>query len=173
MTRSLGVFADRLRDCGASRRQEVITMFEYRGVLDRPARDAFGWEGVFRGFDQLFREFERDSTLTSYGSVPAEITEENERFVLKLDVPGIPDKDVRVELHDGVLTVSAERAVEAPAGYKALRRERSALRFSRSYVFGDQVDGEKTTAELKDGVLTVGLGKTQKVQKKSIPVRVS
>ncbi|HEX4335553.1 MAG TPA: Hsp20/alpha crystallin family protein [Polyangiaceae bacterium] len=148
-------------------------MFEYRGVLDRPAREAFGWDGVFRGFDQLFREFERDAALTSFGSVPAEIKEEDERFVLKLEIPGVADKDVRIELHDGVLTVSAERAVETPAGYKAVRRERSALKFSRSYVFGDQVDAEKTTAELKDGVLTVGLGKSQKVQKKSIPVRVS
>ncbi|HVW27675.1 MAG TPA: Hsp20/alpha crystallin family protein [Polyangiaceae bacterium] len=148
-------------------------MFEYRGVLDRPSRDALGWEGVFRGFDQLFREFERDLPLTSFGAVPAEVTEESERFVLKLEVPGLAEKDVHVEFHDGVLTISAERTVDAPQGYKTLRRERSALRFSRSYGFGDHVDPEKTTAELKDGVLTVGLGKSQKVQKKSIPVRVS
>lgn len=148
-------------------------MFEYRGVLDRPSRDALGWEGVFRGFDQLFREFERDLPLTSFGAVPADVTEESERFVLKLEVPGIAEKDVHVEFHDGVLTISAERTVDAPQGYKTLRRERSALRFSRSYGFGDHVDPEKTTAELKDGVLTVGLGKSQKVQKKSIPVRVS
>jgi HSP20 family protein len=148
-------------------------MFEYRGVLDRPARDPLGWEGLFRGFDQMFREFERELPLTSFGSVPAEITEEPERFVLRVEVPGIPEKDVHVELHDGVLTVSAERAPDAPQGYALRRRERSALRFSRSYALGDHVDAEKTTAELKDGVLTVGLGKTTKVQKKSIPVKVS
>ncbi|HEX3593983.1 MAG TPA: Hsp20/alpha crystallin family protein, partial [Polyangiaceae bacterium] len=146
-------------------------MFEYnRGLLERPSRDAFGWEGVFRGFDQLFRELEGQPTLTSFGSVPAEVTEENERFLVKLEVPGLADKDIHIELHEGVLTISAERAVEVPAGYKAMRRERSALRFSRSYAFGDHVDTEKTTAELKDGVLTIGLGKSQKVQKKSIPV---
>jgi HSP20 family protein len=148
-------------------------MFEYRGMFDRPSRDALGWEGVFRGFDQLFREFERDLPLTSFGAVPAEVTEEPERFVLKLEVPGIADKDLHIEFHDGVLTLSAERSVEVPQGYKPLRRERSALRFSRSYAFGEHVDSEKITAELKDGVLTVGLGKSQKVQKKSIPVRVS
>jgi HSP20 family protein len=148
-------------------------MFEYRGVLDRPARDPLGWEGLFRGFDQMFREFERDLPLASFGSVPAEITEEPERFVLRVEVPGIPEKDVHVELHDGVLTVSAERAPDAPQGYALRRRERSALRFSRSYALGDHVDAEKTTAELKDGVLTVGLGKTTKVQKKSIPVKVT
>jgi len=148
-------------------------MFEYRGLLDRPSRDALGWEGIFRGFDQLFREFERDMPLASFGVVPAEVTEEADRFVLKVEVPGIADKDVHLEVHDGVLTVSAERPVEAQQGYKTLRRERSALRFSRSYAFGDHVDPEKISAELKDGVLTVGLGKSQKVQKKSIPVRVT
>ncbi len=148
-------------------------MFEYRGVLDRPSRDALGWEGVFRGFDQLFREFERELPLTSFGAVPAEVTEEAERFVLKVEIPGVADKDVKVELNEGVLTVSAERAVEVPQGYKTLRRERSALRFSRSYAFGDHVDPEKVTAELKDGVLTIGLGKSQKTQKKNIPVRAT
>jgi HSP20 family protein len=148
-------------------------MFEYRGVFDRPYRDPLGWEGLFRGFDQLFREFERDLPLTSFGSVPAQIAEEADRFVLKVEVPGIPEKDVHVELHDGVLTVFAERATEAPEGYTLRRRERPALRFSRSYALGDQVDAEKTTAELKDGVLTVGLGKSTKVQKKNIPVKVT
>ena len=148
-------------------------MFEYRGLLDRPSRDAFGWDDMLRGFDQLFREFDRELPLTSFGAVPAEVREEPERFVLKVEIPGVADQDVHVELHDGVLTVSAERPADAPQGYKALRRERSALRFSRSYGFGDNVDPEKITAELRDGVLTVGLGKSQKVQKKSIPVRVS
>lgn len=148
-------------------------MFEYRGLLDRPSREALGWEGVFRGFDQLFRELERDVPLTSFGTVPAELTEEAERFVLNVEIPGIADKDVHVELHDGVLTVSAERTTDVPQGYKPLRRERTGMRFSRSYGFGDHVDPEKITAELKDGVLTVGLGKSQKGQKKSIPVRVS
>jgi len=125
---------------------------------------------VFRGFDQLFREFERElpahelrlGARGDHGRGPS-------AFVLKVEVPGIPEKDVHVELHDGVLTVSAERTTEAPQGYALRRRERSALRFSRSYALGDHVDAEKTTAELKDGVLTVGLGKSSKVQKKSIP----
>jgi len=148
-------------------------MFDYRGLMNREVRGPLGWEDVYRGFEQLFREFERELPLTSFGSVPAEITEESDKYVLRVEVPGVADKDVHVELQDGVLTVSAERNVEAQAGYAARRRERSALRFSRSYALGDQVDGEKTNAELKDGVLTVSLGKSAKTQKKSIPVRAS
>ena len=55
----------------------------------------------------------------------------------------------------------------------ARRRERSALQFSRSFLLGDQVDAEKTNAEIKDGVLTVNIGKSQAVQKRSIPIKAS
>jgi HSP20 family protein len=148
-------------------------MFEYRGFLDRPARDTLGLDDVLRGFDQLFREFDRDVPLTSFGTVPAQLSEEDDRFVLKAEVPGISDKDVHVDLHDGALTITAERPVEVPAGYTARRRERSALKFSRTYILGDRVDPEKTTAEIKDGVLTVSLGKAANQKKKSIAVKVS
>ena len=146
-------------------------MFEYRSLFDR--RAPVGWEEVFRGFDQMLREFDRDLPLTSFGSAPAEFTEEGDRFVLKVEIPGVADKDVHVDMNQGVLTVSAERAVEAPEGYTARRRERSDVRFSRSYALGDRVDPELTTAELKDGVLTVSLTKSKRAQKKSITVKAS
>ena len=146
-------------------------MFEYRSLFDR--RAPLGWEELFRGFDQVFREFDADLPLTSFGSAPAEFTEEDERFVLKVEVPGVPEKHVHVDLNQGVLTVSAERTLEAPAGYTARRRERSDVRFSRSYALGDRVDPELTTAELKDGMLTVSLAKSKKAQKKSITVKAS
>jgi HSP20 family protein len=148
-------------------------MFEYRGPSDRSHRDPLGWDDLFRGFDVLFREIDRDAPLSSFGRAASAMREEAERFVLDVEVPGLTDKDVKVDLHDGVLTVTAARTVEPPPAYTALRRERSAVRFSRSFTLGDRVDAEKTTAEIKDGVLTVGIGKAAGVQKKSIPVKVS
>jgi len=146
-------------------------MFEYRSLFDR--RDPLGWEEFFRGFDQVFREFDRDLPLTSFGAAPAEFSEEEGRFVLKVEVPGVAEKDIHVDLHQGVLTVSAERTVEGPAGYTPRRRERSDVRFSRSYALGDRVDPELTSAEVKDGVLTVSLAKSTRAQKKSITVKAS
>jgi len=148
-------------------------MFEYRGLLDRPRQDLFAWGDLLRGFDQIFRELDQEGPITSFGHVPSQLTEEDERFVLKVEVPGLTEKDVHVVLEGGILTVSAERSVEPPEGYTVRRRERSALRFSRSFALGDRVDPEKTTAEIKDGVLTVGIAKSSRVQKKSIPVKVS
>lgn len=148
-------------------------MFEYRNLQGHPLRDPLGWDDLFRGFDQLFRELDREAPITSFGYAPSQLKEEESRYVLRVEVPGLSEKDVKVDLQEGVLTVTAERAVEAPQGYAPRRRERSALRFSRGFALGDRVDPEKTTAEIKDGVLTVSIAKSSGAQRKAIPVQVS
>lgn len=148
-------------------------MSDFRS-LQRPFFDPLGPWDFFRTFDRFFQDFERDDGLRSFGYAPsARIEDEGERFVLRVDVPGVADKDVKVDLHDGVLTVSANRSVSTPEKYAARRRERTDSSFSRSYVLGDKVDPEKTLAELKDGVLTVTIAKAPGVQKKTISVRAS
>lgn len=149
-------------------------MSEFRSLQSRPLFDPWGAWDIFRGFDRLFQEFDRDDGLRSFGYAPsARIEDEGERFVLKVDVPGMNEKDVHVDLHDGVLTASARRSVSAPEKYEARRRERTDSSFSRSYVLGDKVDPEKTTAEIKDGILTVSIAKAPGAQKKTISVKAS
>ena len=145
-------------------------MFEYRSLFDRPFSDAFGWNDFFRTLDRAMEEAERDVGLGSTGYTPARFEDRGSEFVLSLEVPGVAEKDVRVDLHNGVLTLSAERTANAPEGYSVRRRERAAHRFSRSYVLGDKVDPEKTTADLKDGILTVKVGKANGTPKKTIAV---
>jgi HSP20 family protein len=149
-------------------------MSEYRRLLSRPFFDPVGPWDVLRTFDRFFREFDRDEGLRSFGFAPsARLEDEGERFVLRLDAPGVNEKDVHVDLQDGVLTVSVERSVAALQGYEARRREREEVQFSRSYALGDKVDPDKTTAELKDGVLTVSVAKAPAVQKKSITIKAA
>ncbi len=92
-------------------------------------------------------------------------------LVVKADVPGMSDKDLTVNLDDGTLTIAGERKADAPKGYSVHRQERGALRFSRSLTLPCRVDGEKTTAVVKDGVLTVTLAKTPDAQPRRIAVR--
>lgn len=146
-------------------------MFEYRGLLDRPPRDVFGWEDFFKGFDRFVRDIDRE--LTSFGYAESEIQEEPERYVLRVEAPGLSDSDVKVDLNAGVLTVSAERPVNLPKGYAPRRRERSDTRFSRSFLLGDKIDPERTTAEMKDGLLTVSMPKAQGQQRRSIAIKAS
>jgi HSP20 family protein len=151
-------------------------MFDYRSVFERPTFDPFRFDQFFRGFDELFREADRQRNLSidSFGYVPAQLVEEDGKFVLTVEVPGLTEKDVHIDVQGGSLTVTAERAVEVPQGYTARRRERSAMKFSRSYLFGDdRIDAENTVAEIKDGVLTVSIAKAKGAQKKAIPVKTS
>jgi HSP20 family protein len=148
-------------------------MFEFRRPYQRSQFDPLGWNELFRGFDRLFQELDRELPLTSFGHAASALSEEKDKFVLRVDVPGLTEKDVKVDIQDGAVTVSAARPVETPEGYTPRRRERSALQFSRSFLLGDQVDPEKTSAEIKDGVLTVNLGKSQAVQKRSIQIKAS
>jgi HSP20 family protein len=158
-------------DRRAFERKRRSHMFEYRGLLDRPPRDIFGWEDVFRGFDRFFREVDRE--ITSFGYAPSEVREEDGAYVLRLEAPGLTEKDVKVDLNGGVLTISAARPVDAPKGYEARRRERAELSFSRSFVLGEKIDPEKTVAEMKDGVLTVKVPKAPGLQRKTIAVKAS
>jgi HSP20 family protein len=149
-------------------------MSEFRSLQARPLFDPWGAWDAFRTFDRFFREFDRDEGLRSFGYAPtARIEDEGERYVLRVDVPGVSEKDVHVDLHDGVLTVSAHRALAAPEKFEARRRERGDSSFARSYVLGDKVDPEKTMAELKDGILTVSIAKAPGAQKKTISVKTA
>lgn len=149
-------------------------MSEYRSLLSRPFFDPVGPWDVFRTFDRFFQEFDRDEGLRSFGFAPsARLEDAGDHFVLRVDLPGVNEKDVHVDLHEGVLTVSAHRSVSPPEGYEARRRERGDAQFSRSYVLGDKVDPEKTTAELKDGVLTVTVAKSAGAQKRTIAIKAT
>jgi HSP20 family protein len=149
-------------------------MSEFRSLQTRPYYDPWGAWDFFRSFDRLFQDFDRNEGLRSFGYAPsARVEDAGDRFVLKVDVPGVNEKDIKVDLHDGVLTVSAHRSLEAPEKFEARRRERTDSSFARSYVLGDKVDPEKTTAEIKDGILTVSIAKAPGAQKRTISVRTA
>jgi len=93
-------------------------------------------------------------------------------LVIKAEVPGLAEKDVQLSIHQDVLTMSGERKQDAPEGYFVHRQERAPLKFARSFTLPCKVDPEKTTATLKDGVLTVTLAKAPESQPRQIAVKV-
>jgi HSP20 family protein len=92
-------------------------------------------------------------------------------LVVTADVPGMTENDLVVSLEDGVLTVSGERKAFAPEGYAVHRRERAALQFARSVALPVKIDAERTTAAVKDGVLTITLAKAPEARPRQIAVR--
>jgi HSP20 family protein len=89
------------------------------------------------------------------------------------EVPGLSAGDLKIQLENDVLTVSGERKVQVPQGYAAHRRERGNLSFSRSFNLPVRVDAERTTAALKDGVLTLDMPKVPESQPRQISIKTA
>ena len=114
--------------------------------------------GLLRRFqddvNQLFGESrlgsaegDRSSIVTSNWSPAVDIKEEDERFVLKADVPGVAPKDIEVTMEDGVLTIKGERKHESEKesnGYK--RVERSYGSFYRRFSLPEAPPGTAARA---------------------------
>ena len=80
------------------------------------------------------------------------------------------EKELQISLNQDVLTLSGERKPDAVEGYTVHRKERPSVRFSRSFSLPCKVDPEKTSAVLKNGVLTLALNKAAEAQPRQIAV---
>jgi HSP20 family protein len=102
-----------------------------------------------------------------------DVREEESRYLIEAELPGLSDKDVKLELKDGALVLSTaerEEKSEAPTILKWLRRERREFNFARSFVLPEDADGEKIEARFKDGLLTIELPKLPKAAPRIVPV---
>jgi HSP20 family protein len=125
-----------------------------------------------RELDRLLGDFERGlSPAPATGVVTFE--DDGSNFVLRADVPGLTDNDFQINVAGNTLTLRGERKLEVPEGYSAHRRERSAVRFAKSYELPARVDAEKASATLKHGVLTVTLPKAAEAQPRQISVKAA
>jgi HSP20 family protein len=102
-----------------------------------------------------------------------DVSEVKDAYVFRADVPGVPEKELEIQVLGNVLTVAGERKnerVEGDAGRRHFTLERGHGRFSRSFSLPDGADGERATAEVKDGVLTLRVPKRAEVQPRRINV---
>jgi len=100
-----------------------------------------------------------------------DIHEEESRFVLTADVPGVSREHIELSLEDGVLTVKGERSAEQESASEGFRRrERVHGTFLRQFTLPDTVDAEHINATVKDGVLVIEIPKQEKPRPKKITV---
>ncbi|HVY48102.1 MAG TPA: Hsp20/alpha crystallin family protein [Minicystis sp.] len=101
-----------------------------------------------------------------------EVKETNDGYVFKADVPGMKENDINVLLTGNRLTISGKREAEREEkGDTYYCYERTYGDFRRSFTLPEGVDPNTIHADLKDGVLTVGIHKTPELQSKKIPVQ--
>ncbi|MCP9462040.1 MAG: Hsp20/alpha crystallin family protein [Nitrospira sp.] len=102
-----------------------------------------------------------------------DISETDDEYLIKAELPEVKKEDVRVTVEDGVLTMHGERRQEKEEkGRKYHRVERSYGSFVRSFTLPESVDETGVKAEYKDGVLNLHLPKVEKVKPKAIEVKV-
>jgi HSP20 family protein len=113
--------------------------------------------------EDFFPTFTGSST-----SLPAvNIREDEKAFYLELAVPGMDKRNLKIEVKDDVLTISAEQKEEKQddlEGYK--RREFSYSSFCRSFYLPEDVNGEKIGAAYRDGIVNVEIPKLEEEKKK-------
>ena len=120
------------------------------------------------------KEGDKREALTVAEWAPlVDIVEDDKDYVIKAELPGLKKEEIKVGVQDDVLTISGERKYEKEEKDKKFHRiERAFGSFMRSFTIPDDSDGEKVSAEFKDGILRVHLPKTEKVKPKQVEVKV-
>lgn len=103
-----------------------------------------------------------------------DISETDNEYVIKAEIPDVKKEDVKVTVEAGQLTIQGERKQEKEEKGKRFHRiERSYGSFMRSFTVPDNVDESKAKAEFKEGMLTLTLPKSEKAKPKSLEVKIS
>jgi HSP20 family protein len=144
----------------------------------RPGAEYEPFSALRREMNRLLFDFERDVPADvddwNGGSFPrASLDDTGPTYVLRLEVPGVEQKDIELSVQGSTLTLKGERKEQPREGYSVHRKERTAYRFARSFALPTRIDNEKVSAELKLGVLTVTLPKAKEAQPRTIDVRAS
>jgi HSP20 family protein len=102
-----------------------------------------------------------------------DLVEADDHYVLRADLPGLSEDDVKIEVEDSVLTVSGERKAEhEQRGEGYHRLERSYGAFSRSLTLPDGVDPEAVQASFDRGVLEVRIPKPEERKPRRVSISV-
>jgi HSP20 family protein len=131
--------------------------------MNRLFRDSFATEGT-RDAEAL--------TSTTFAP-PVDVYEDEHNVTLKIEVPGIDEKDIDVRIENNTLTVHGERKYEKEEKEENYRRvERQYGSFTRTFSLPNTVDQESVQADYDKGVLKIKLAKKAEAKPKQIKVNV-
>jgi len=132
--------------------------------------------GLLRGrLGNVFSDFDRSvghgNEWFVSGSYPrTNLYDKGESFLLVAEVPGLAKKDLKVKIQGNYLEISGTREVTAPEGYRVHRSERGSASFTRSLTLPSDVDSEKVTAVLENGILSLTLPKSEAAKPRQISI---
>ena len=126
-------------------------------------------------FNRFYRDAAASPVNSSVAWLPSvDVREEDNRFVVQVDLPGVDSKDIEITAEKGVLTIKGERKSESKkteAGYE--RVERVAGTFLRRFTLPETAQADHITAKQLNGVLEVSIPKQAQQQPKRIEVQAA
>jgi HSP20 family protein len=129
--------------------------------MNRLFRDSYGPEG------------QNEALTTSAFAPPVDVYEDEHNVTLKIEVPGIDEKDIDVRIENNTLTVHGERKFEKEEKEENYRRvERQYGSFTRTFTLPNTVEQESVQADYDKGVLKITLAKKAEAKPKQIKVTV-
>ena len=155
-------------------RQTRITAAEFEQVvIDQARADAQirNWPENLGRWPRLFGEGLLERSAARF-SPAMDVVENDQAYVVTVEVPGGKKDDVSVELHDNVLTLRGEKRNEREEKKERSHWvERSYGAFSRSFTLPRDANADRVEASFQDGVLTVTIPKTEEKKPKRIAVK--
>lgn len=151
--------------------KELISKEEYIMMLTR--KNNYGYDL----FDEIFKDpfFASTSSQRDTSLMKTDIREKDNYYILDIELPGFNKEDVRAELKDGYLTITAER-IDKPEDQemkgKYLRRERFIGTCKRSFFVGEELRQEDIRAKFSDGVLMLAVPKEAPKKEEAKPVYI-
>jgi HSP20 family protein len=151
-------------------------MLTRRGWPSRPT-----FESPFTDYDQLRREMLRlfdtvsgDATSETSAGVfpPLNITQDDERFYVRAEVPGIDPKELQITALRNRVSLAGKRSIQREHERSSYhRRERAEGSFNRTITLPGEVDAARVEARYSDGILTLTLPKAEEAKPRQITVK--
>lgn len=129
---------------------------------------------LHKSFDNLFPEYVFEQEMKGM-AMPVDIKEYEDKYVIKVEMPGINREDITLDLHKNSLKISATKKIEQEENNNKKKYHKSEFRYGdycRTLYFPLEVDMEKCDATLKNGILTVELEKTVKEEEKQKKIEI-
>ena len=134
----------------------------HAGHLNDEFRQAFG---------RFFSANDAACAAAAQWAPRVDIREEDKRFVILADIPGVDPKDIEVSMDKGVLSIRGDRKSETHEEGNAFKRvERSHGAFRRSFALPDSADAEGIAASGKHGVLEISIPKKAELAPRKIAI---
>jgi HSP20 family protein len=99
------------------------------------------------------------------------VREEAEHFLVRVVLPGVPRNGVEINLEGDLLTIRGNRVNTTPHGWRPLRRETSDAQYALGLRLNVEVDSDKISAKVEDGILNLSLPKAEQIRPRTIGIK--